>query len=277
MIKTTQQPVHTAPGVYGQPNGYPAPYGSSSQYPQARPRRVMRGLSLMVHADAKAGKSTLGATVPAPRVVLDAESGSFWAPGRKIEWNPMRETVPVPDGTWDSAMVRVADTAVAKRVYDVLNSGQHGFNGMVIDSLTEVQQRIIDDLAGTRQLSREQWGVLLRNVNAMIRQFRDLISHPIRPMWGICYIAGTHQFQGKWRPLLQGGARDYVPYYPDILGYIGAMQDGSRHLLIGPHPQYETGERVGGRLPFIMPLEGYGYPGWTIEKMIMAVNNAGGR
>jgi AAA domain len=237
-----------------------------------QPQRVMQGLSFLVHADPKAGKSTFGATVPAPRVVLDAESGSFWAPGRKIRWNPMRETVPAADGSWDTAMVRVADVDTASRVYDILNSGQHPFNGMVIDSLTEVQQRIIDGLAGNRQLSRDQWGVLLRQVNSMIRKFRDLVTHPVKPLWGICYITGTHMFDGKWRPLLQGGSRDFVPYYPDIEGFIGAMQDGSRHLLIGPHPLYETGERVGGRLPYSMPLAGYGFPGWDIQSMIMQVN-----
>lgn len=268
-----------------QPVQYQLPQQQQNGY---QPAPVWQGLSILVHADAKAGKSTMGAMVPRPRVVLDAESGSFWAPGRKIRWDPMRQTVPEvgrhltagygqPSITpgWESAMVRVADFAVAGRVYDVLNSGRHPFNGCTIDSLTEVQQRCIDSMAGTKQLTREQWGALLRQINNMIRMYRDLITHPVKPLWGICYICGTHMHEGKWRPMLQGGSRDYVPYYPDILGYLGAMPDGSRHLLIGPHPQFETGERVGGRLPYSMPIAGYGFPGWTIETMLRAVNTGG--
>jgi hypothetical protein len=262
-------------------------------YPQQQangyqpPRPLWQGLSFLVHGEAKSGKSTQGAYVPAPRVVLDAESGSFWAPGRKIRWEPMRETVPDPGRhltagygqpsitpAWESAMVRVHDVQVAQRVYDVLNSGRHPFNGCTMDSLTEVQQRMIDSLAGTQQLTQNQWGSLLRNVNRMIRQYRDLITNPIKPLAGICFICGTHMHNGKWRPLLQGGGRDFIPYYVDVLGYVAAMQDGSRHMLVGPHPLYETGERVGGRLPYSMPLEGYGYPGWNLQKMIMKVNQA---
>lgn len=267
---------------------YPQAVASLSQQPNGyQPRPLWQGLSFLIHAPPKAGKSTLAATVPEPRVVLDAESGSFWAPGRKIRWEPMRETVPDPGRHltagygqpsitpgWESAMVRVHDAQVAQRVYDILHSGRHPFVGLTMDSLTEVQQRIIDSLAGTSQLTQTQWGTLLRNVNRMVRQYRDLITNPVKPLAGICFICGTHMKDGRWRPMLQGGGQDFVPYYVDVLGYVGALQDGSRHLLIGPHPQFETGERVGGRLPFSMPLEGYGYPGWNLQKMIMQVNHA---
>lgn len=268
------------------------PYQQAMTYPAngyaQQPRPLWQGLSFLVQGPPKAGKSTFAASVPAPRVVLDAESGSFWAPGRKTRWNPMRETVPDPGRhltagygrpsitrNWDTALVTVHDIQTVQAVYDVLNSARHPFNGSSMDSLTEVQQRMIDSLAGMNQMKLQDWGALLRNVNRMIRQYRDLVTHPVKPIWGICYITGTHLKDGKWRPLLQGGGQDFVPYYVDVLGYVAAMPDQSRHLLIGPHPQFETGERVGGRLPYSMPLEGYGYPGWDVQKMIMQVNQAG--
>lgn len=250
-------------------------------------RQAMQGLSFLVHGPPKAGKSTLAATVPAPRVILDAESGSFWAAGRRIRWNPLREAVPDPGRhltagygqpsltpSWESALVTVHDADVVSATYRVLNTGQHPFNGLSMDSVTEVQQRVIDHLAGNRQLSRDQWGALLRTVTMMTRQFRDLITHPVRPLWGICFIAGTHldQRTGRWRPLLQGGSADFVPYYPDIIGYIGASPGGRRDMLIGPHPQYETGERVGGRLGYSLQIgDGRNFPGWTIETMVRHV------
>lgn len=241
--------------------------------PQAPPQLLAaRGISLLLHGAPKAGKTTLANTVPAPRLVLDAESGSFWAPGRKIAWDPRREPVPYWDGSWDTCMVTVHDISTVSAAYDQLRTGRHPFNGLVMDSLTEIQQRMMDSLAGTKQMSRDHWGALLRQVNAMIRQFRDLITHPVRPLWGICYICGTHQRDGKWRPLLQGGGQDFVPYYVDVLGYLAAMADGTRQLLIGPHPQFETGERLHGRLPYSMLIGDGTHPGYTIETMLQQVN-----
>lgn len=251
--------------------------GQVQQYAQAysQPEPVAQGLSFLVHANAKAGKSALAATVPPPRVVLDAESGSFWAHSRKIRWDPTRQPPPRPDGSWDSAMVTVHSASVVDAAYRVLSSGQHPFNGVVMDSHTEVQQRCMDDLAGGRQLSRDNWGALLRQMNTMTRKFRDLITHPVRPVWGMCFIAGTKwdDRTRKWRPMIQGQAQDYLPYYVDVLGYIGIAPNGTRHLLIGPNPDYETGERVYGRLPMTMQLAypPLGIPGWDITSMIQQV------
>jgi hypothetical protein len=266
----------------------PAAWQQYQQPPPPQP--ALQGLSFLVHGPPKAGKSTLAASVPAPRVILDAESGSFWTAGRKIRWNPVREGVPdpgrrvvVPAGpgrtsivpAWESAMVTVHDAGVASATLRILESGRHPFNGLSMDSVTEVQQRIIDDLAGTRQLSREQWGALLRQVTHMTRQYRDLLTNPVRQLWGICFIAGTHLRDGRWRPLLQGGSQDFVPYYVDVEGYLAAMPDGSRQLLIGPHAQFETGERVGGRLPYAMLIGDSTHPGWTIETMVRQVITEG--
>lgn len=246
----------------------------------------LQGLSFLIHGLSKVGKSTIAATTPAPRCILDAESGSFWSAGRTIDWNPLTQPPPqlgrhltagygqpsiTPD--WESAMVVVHSADVVMNTYRVLVSGQHPFNGLSMDSVTEVQQRIIDHLAGSRQLTRDQWGALLRQVTQMTRSFRDLITNPVKPLWGICFIAGTHldQKTNKWRPLLQGSSADFVPYYVDIEGYLGALPDGTRHLLIGPHPNYETGERVGGRLPYSMPISYGRYPGYNIETMLRQV------
>jgi hypothetical protein len=281
MIKITIQPVQ--PTALVLPNGYVQQYQQPYQH-----KRSIRGLSFLVHALAKQGKSTFAATVPAPRIILDAESGSFWAAGRSIDWNPSREPVPQPPDRrltagygqpsltpeWESAMVAVHNADVVADAYRVLNTGMHPFNGLSLDSFTEVQQRVIDHLAGTKQLTRDQWGALLRQITHMSRQFRDLITHPVKPLWGICFIAGTHwdERAQKWRPLLQGGSSDFVPYYPDVLGYLEAAPDGKRHMLIGPHPRYETGERVGGRLPMTMIIgDGRQHPGYTMESMIQQV------
>lgn len=240
-------------------------------------RRRMQGLSFLVHGLPKAGKSTFADSGPKPCVVLDVEGSSYWTPSRKIYWDPMREPVPVYDGTWDTAIVLVREARTVMATYRVLDSGQHPFNSCGMDSVTEVQQRIIDDLTRGQQMDRDKWGALLRQINAMVRAYRDLITHPVKPMWTMTFVAGTHLKEGRWRPLVQGQSQDYLPYYVDVLGYLGAERDGRRLMFIGPHPSYETGERLGGRLPYIMQIGDASHPGYTAENMLAQVIQGRGK
>lgn len=251
------------------------------------PARTMQGLSFMVQGFAKAGKSTFLDSGPAPRLTLDVEGAGFWTPSRKIYWEPGRQTVPQLPGRhvtagygpvsvtpeWETAIVLVREARLIQDVYAVLNSGRHPFNSVSIDSATETQQRLIDHLARGQNMDRDKWGALLRQVNAMIRQYRDLIIHPTHPLWSVAMSAGTH-FDDKskrWRPLLQGQAQEYTPYYVDVLGYMGANPDGTRDLLVGPHPSYETGHRLGRRLPYSIRLGDGDYPGENISTILQHV------
>ncbi len=239
----------------------------------ARPRRKVQGISCCVHGLAKAGKSSLGDSGPVPRLIVDIEGTAFWTPSRKIEWNPMTEPVPRADGSWDSCLVIAKEARVIQQVYKVLASGAHPFNSACVDSITEFQQRIIDERVGWGKVGRDDWGVLLRQVSWATRQWRDLITHPTKPLWTLTFVAGTHWDErlSKWRPLVQGQVGNFLPYYVDILGHLGAFPDQSRHLLIGPHPSYETGERVGGRLPYSLPIGYPGRDGYTMESMLAQV------
>lgn len=253
----------------------PVQYAPPQAYQQARPqyqRRRLQGISLLVHGPAKYGKSSLADSGPKPGVILDVEGTSYWTPSRKIYWDPKRETPPYPDGSWDSAIVLAREASDVFGLYRILNSGQHWFKSCSIDSVTEVQQRVIDDLTGGKSMDQAKWGTLLRQISTMTRQYRDLITHPTNPLWTVSFTAGTHMRDGRWRPLVQGQSQDFLPYYVDLLGYLNALPDGRRQLLIGPHPLYETGERVGGRLPYDL-LIGYGdkYPGYTMESMLRQV------
>jgi hypothetical protein len=261
-----------------QPVTYYRPQAQQAWAPQpAPPRRQMQGLSFLAHGNAKAGKSTFADSGPKPRITLDVEGSSYWTPSQKIYWDPMRETVPDPREGWETATVLVREARTVMEVFRVLNSGQHPFNSGAMDSVTEVQQRIIDDLTKGRQMDRDKWNALLRQVNLMVRSYRDLITHPVRPLWSMTFVAGTKYDDRtqRWRPMVQGQAQDYLPYYVDILGYIGALQDNSRQMLIGPNPGFETGERIGGRLPSTMLLGYPGRPGYTIETMLQQVLTPG--
>jgi hypothetical protein len=211
------------------------------------------GISMIAYGPSKSGKSTLGDTTPAPRLVLDAEMGSRFTPSKKIKWDPTRERPPEPDGTWETAIVPVHSYQTVLKAYEWLNSGQHPFRSVVMDSISEIQQRLADSLVGTNPMQLQDWGTMLRQASALVRQFRDLTTHQIKPLDAILFIAMANQRQdGTFYPHVQGQLKTTLPYYVDVLAYLSPvpLEDGSiaRRLLIGPTPGYDTGERVAGRL-----------------------------
>lgn len=216
-------------------------------------------LSLLVHGESKVGKSTLGNSAPAPRLIVDAEGGSKFLPGKKIVWDVRNEAPPTPDGTWDTCVVTVRNFQDVKSVYDWLNSGKHGFESLVIDSISEVQKRCIDDIAGTDQMTQQAWGSLLRAMEQLVRAMRDLTSHPTNPLKAVVLIAMTREINGKMRPFVQGALATTLPYFIDVVGYLEVVEYPDpadptqpptkvRELVVSPHPRYEAGERVQGRL-----------------------------
>lgn len=213
---------------------------------------IVEGISLIVYGPPKSGKSWLGDTTPPPRLVLDAEGGSRFTPSRKVRWNPAAEAPPEYDGTWDSCLVPVNTYQSVRQAYDWLYSGRHPFNSVVIDSISETQQRCVDDIAGANQMTTPDWGTLLRTVSTLVRGYRDLITHAVRPLSAVMFIAMMDENSFPRRPLMQGKMGSMMPYYVDLCGYLGTYnrEDGTpfRRMIISNTPEYVAGERVGGRL-----------------------------
>lgn len=235
---------------------------------------MLQSLSLLVHADSKVGKTTLGATSPPPILLLDAEGGSKFLPladslqqmyGRPINltsWNPAMGPPPRYDGTWDICVVNVREWAPVPMVYQWLLQAEHDFQSLVVDSISELQRRLKQNLKGTDAMKIQDWGDLLVQMDSVIRGLRDLTLHPTRPLRVVMFIAETRQNQsGKWKPYMQGQIEVALPYWMDIVGYLHVVQTPDangqlsipiRRLLITQHPQFEAGERVQGRLgPYV--------------------------
>jgi hypothetical protein len=216
-------------------------------------------MSILVHADTKVGKSTFGNSTPAPRLLLDAEMAYRFLPGEKVFWDPISQAPPRWDGVWETCVVILRTYAEFERAYEWLNSGQHDFRSVVIDSISELQTKCKDDLTADGRMSIQLWGDLLTAMERKCRAFRDLTEHPTRPIEAIVLTAMTQMRDGKWRPYLQGQLQVKAPYYFDVIGYlyVEAVQDLNdptkapvkhRKMLVVPHQQFEAGERVQGRL-----------------------------
>lgn len=219
---------------------------------------MTRGISLLVHGPAKCGKTTLADTAPAPRLFLDVESGgSDFTRSKKTYWDPRSGKPPVDDGTWETAVVYVRQPGDIEKAYEWLNAGQHPFRSVIIDSITEGQVRVIDKVSGGGEMDLKKWGKVLQEVGRLARDFRDLVTHPVKPLEAFVMVAATHRPEGasKSTPLVQGKLRLFLPYLYDLMAYLSAPvrnPDGTitRRLLTGPHPEYEAGGRFEDLLPY---------------------------
>lgn len=217
-----------------------------------------RFITLLVHAESKTGKTWLGDTGPVPRLILDAEAGGIrFTPSRKIWWNPMTEQVPEYDGTWDTCVVRAKSLGVITQVYNWLNSGNHPFKSVTLDSVMEIQAAAKAEIrGGNTMFDQQNWGRLFDVLDDTIRKFRDLTEHPTNPVQAVIYIAGTKMKDGMLRPLLDGQIILKLPYLLDACGYLFTQRDEAgnlrRALSIEPGGVAVAGNRFGGRLPGVV-------------------------
>lgn len=196
--------------------------------------------SFLVHGDAGVGKSRLISTLPKPLLLLDAEGRARYLPGKKIEWDPQREKPPEQCDDWDICIVHVQDYAVLDLAYQWVQSGQHCFKSIGIDSLTEAQKRFVDQLVGMEQLQQQDWGAVLRNLESLVRKYRDVALSPANSIECVAFVAGSRaNDNGKILPLLQGALRDTLPYHVDSCGYLYVTHENgaiNRNLLVQPMP-----------------------------------------
>lgn len=223
----------------------------------------MRSLTMVIYGPSKAGKSTLAATSPYPRLLLDVEGGARFLPIIPKVWDPLTEPPPVADGTWDTCVVHTTTYATLEAAYKWLQVGQHQFRSVIIDSISELQVKLIDQIAGTEQMKMQGWGQLLRALGDLLRNLRDLTMHPVNPLESVILTSMQQDGKdGKYHPYLQGQVKTVLPYLFDVLGYIRVEEfphpDPTmgtykvRRLYVESTDFAEAGERVQGRLGSIV-------------------------
>jgi len=140
---------------------------------------------------------------------------------------------PEADGTWDTAVVTTTDRDVIRRAFQWLAQGQHPFKSVIVDSLTEVQKRTVDDIAGTNQLTMQHYGILLREGDALVRAFRDLTLHPTHPIDVVVFVCGSRekgQEHPVVRPALMGQMAEQIGYTVDVMAYLSVFMDGEGEI-----------------------------------------------
>lgn len=203
-------------------------------------------LIIALHGESGVGKSPISWTSPAPRLILDAENAARFHRGKKVYWNPNAEAPPAA-GDWETCVVRCLDFQTFLNAYAWLNSGQHCFRSVIVDSLTELQKRCRDLIFATGvgqgnneadEMNERRWGVLLTKMEQAVRDLRDLTMNPVTPVQCVVLIALTDTVKGKQRPFIQGGLRTSLPGFVDVVGYVYADSDDNgtprRQMLVQP-------------------------------------------
>lgn len=194
----------------------------------------MDALTALIHGGTGVGKSWLLDTMISPRLIFDAEGGSGDTPSNKIEWKNVAEPPPeIPEGV-DTVRVIVRNLTTLNTGLQWLESGKHSFKSVGIDSVTELQKRVMDKVVGTRPAEIQDWGVLLREMESLVRRFRDLtFPGTNKRLWTVAFITGERNAL----PHVQGQLADTLPYFVDVVGLLTVGQeDGAlvRKLLIQP-------------------------------------------
>lgn len=245
-------------------------------------RRIMSNdykLLMLVYGDSKTGKSFLANGAPGPRLVIDAEGGTRFLPGKKIIWD-IEGGEKLPEGIDEdtSVVVYLRKYKTIETIYEMLDTAGHPFKSVVLDSISEIQQRCVDEIMAKNPNSEimrtQDWGSLKSKVLKKIRDFRDLSFHQ---NGGINVIAlamsktsQTDHGEEKHSPLMQGSVGDALPFHFDVVSYLYMRpdEDGKQQRILhfASSDKLDTGDRTN-----VLPVD---MEDPTIDKIINTIEGA---
>lgn len=188
-------------------------------------------VNMLIYGESGAGKTTLAGSsdeVPEMRKVLiiDIEGGVLSLKTRY----PNIESVRVK--SWDDM----------QKVYDELYQTNHGYNTIVIDSLTEVQKMSMDEVMRKLVAQYEdrdpdvpgirEWNINIEQTRKFVRAFRDL---PVTTIFTALAKSEQNKRTGHTRtkPSLSGKVSDEVAGFLDIVSYLYTKEvDGEQQRLL---------------------------------------------
>jgi hypothetical protein len=239
-------------------------------------RRLIAG----IHGFSGAGKSRLLDTIPGPRLILDAEGGTEWSKKPIATWDPARP-LPTEDDkgnpitTDTSIVVMVRSFEVLKQVLSWLQSGNHYFESIGWDSLSEIQQRCKRSIRGaTSDMTERLWGKLLDEMVDLVSAYRDLRFHPTKPV-NVIFLLLTKNDGERKVPDVQGALGGKLPQYLDLLAYLWMEPTEAdplqRMLLIQPFGNIAAKDRTDD----LTVRFGYTIPSPNLASMLAVLNEGG--
>jgi len=221
----------------------------------------------------------IGVSGMAPRLLMDVESAAHLLPINAVYWDP-RTPPPVEDGTWDTAVVNINTWDDATTTIKALQSRPHPFKSLSLDSISELQNKCIEKIAGLEQVKLQDWGTALRYMRSLCNDVRDLTKHPERPFASVV-VTSMSKFNDdtkEWEPYLQGQMKSVLPYLFDVNAFLIKREVNRggwvtiRELYTEPSNnagvRFTAGSRISGRVP--NPLELDVIAGESLEEISKA-------
>lgn len=210
-------------------------------------------LSALVYGPSGYGKSWLGSTVPAPRLIIDLEGrAGYTENGRGATyWDGISDPMLLEKSPTRTYIVTVTDVALLDSINQWLWAGiapdgtrRHPFKSVDVDSLMFAQMRTAYKIRpGVNDFLREQdWGVLLRRMERLVQDLHDMTLVERSGINCVVFLAGSTTKNGFNEPMMQGQIGAKLPYLVDLAGYLDNSRDQAgnlvRSLVVEPFPEH---------------------------------------
>jgi len=220
-------------------------------------------VNVLYYGEGGSGKSTAAAHLAklGKIIYVDAESG--------VKAKPLRELgVPVEN----IMPYRVTSYEDLDRLYwsvkDMIDSDPGSVAGVVFDSMTELQKKLMEDIRHKRHVKRtavgmvddefsaeqDEWGKMTEQVRLISRRFRDLDCHVVF----VCLAKREIDTDGAfYRPALTPKFAVDMVGYVDVVCYTeqkeGPQDDRSRFVAVTRPVGKARGKDRFGALPAVFP------------------------
>lgn len=192
---------------------------------------MRKTLTTLIYGDPGMGKTPIALTAPKPMLLLDAEGGANYATAKyhTVEWRPWEHGSEPPKAAADAEVVRciVRDWESFRVGASYVRQGPKGrFQTVNLDSITELQKRCKDSMGPSAfggKTGQQDWGVLLVQMEGVVRKLRDLVTEEY--LNALVVTATADEIKGKTRPAVQGGLAIQLPAHVALIGYLNTFRD----------------------------------------------------
>lgn len=205
-------------------------------------------LSNLLYGYSGVGKSPLSETAPGPRLRFDVENTSRWLRSRKVYWDGRSNPLELDVDENTTVVLRVEQFKDLTMPMQFLRSGRHPFHSVILDSLTELQLKILNQEAGLDKREYDHWGKLLIWCEKLVIDLKDLTEHPTNPVDCIVVICQADMRDNRIVPLLDGSFKKKVAAKFDLVSYMYREEDASGDdfaiMRIKPTPTIDAKDRT---------------------------------
>jgi hypothetical protein len=134
---------------------------------------------------------------------------------------------------------------------DYVLAGDHPFQSVILDSLTEIQTQLKEAIAPQLGIGDEYerathniWDQLLVHLERDVRKLRNMTRPSATKRMHTCIVVLSDTEMVPRKPLLQGSLRKRLPQFANLIGYLDTLHDQEgtkrRVLTIEGSPEIEA-------------------------------------